>query len=508
MRRFVLLFLACLLTSMVFSQSAAKLYSYYNKRDYVKCVEKCDAVLSKNSGFLEAYYIKALAYFEMAQSPSEYKKFSHNPLMDCLKSLSILSSQDEDRSVLDEHSDTLEIIKRFSEDKANRIKMSNRSDAQAIYKRLSSIFQTKTDPLEFARIDAQVGDYESCMSKISKLYEKAPEEVNSTYENYEALTQGALLLAENWMFRDLFWLIENYKTKFSGNPTISDSFRKALLKSIDTARTDDDKTLFYDFSKKGLELYPSDQIVYKHIAKRWKELINTQTTAYRATASKERTWKDSVFLRNSYKYVAMAREIFPKDEEFVNMEKKLNYEFHTSPFASELEAFRKYALEVANDWRRRGCECDTGEVIWVAPAPNMIEWDTTLERLANEHARDMFFNNHSDDENSSGENPWDRINQTRYKGTNYEAGKEIHFVQAMDMVFCVNHGYSLSDVEDEQQIRTVIDSVFSQMIHERLSTKCVKVMRPDMTHMALGVYGDKWVFWAIRKYDIILRMKN
>ncbi len=507
MRKIFIVCLICLLSFSGFSQKAEKLYSYYQKGDFVKCVQKCDAAINKNPGHLEAYYIKAIAYYEMAQLPSEYKDFSRNPILDCLKSLSILSSKDEDREVVEEHSDTLAIIRSFAKERADKIKMSNRSDAQAIYQRLSSIYKTKTDPLEFARIDAQVGDYEKCMSKISRLYEKAPAEINSTHDSYEALTQGALLLAENWMFRDLFWLIETYKTKFAGDAQISNGFKKALLKSIDTARTDDDKTLFYDFSKKGLALYPNDKQISVHISNRWKEIIDSKTVAYRATASKERTWKDSVLLRDAYKYLAMAREIFPESAEFSSMEKKLNYEFHTAPFVSEIENFRKYALLAVNNWRKKGCECDTGEVFWIAPVPQ-IEWDTTLERLANEHARDMFFNNHSDDVDSKGENPWDRINKTRYKGTSYEVGKDVHFVQAMDMAFCVAHGNSLNGIYEEKDLQKVIDTTISQMINERLSGKCTKVMKPDVTHMALAIYGDKWVFWAIRQYDIIQRRKK
>jgi len=507
MRKVLLLSLILCFCVSGFSQKMSKLYATYNKQQYAKCIQQCDAALKKKPEMLEAYYVKAIAYFEMAQSPSDYKDVSKNPLLDCLSNLSILSSKDEDREILDEHSDTLLIIKEFAEARAKKIKTANTSEAQAINQRLSSIFRTKkADGLEFARIDAEAGRYDKCYAKIERLYAKSPAEISSGNDNYLALTQGAILLAENWMFSDLFTLIRNYKVKFQNNYGISEGFKKALLISIDTARTDDDKTLFYDFSKKGLELYPEDKGISHHIENRWIELINNSTNAYRATATHERTWKDSVLLRNAYRYLVLAKEIFPNNAKLTDIEKKLNTEFHTIPFSYERENFRKYALEAVNTWRKKGCECDTSEVVYVAPVPT-IEWDTTLERLANEHAREMFFENHSEDVNLNGETPWDRINKTKYKGTTYENEDGLNFVQAMKMAFCVGYGYSFNGISGDEEMKNVVDSVVTHWITEKRSQNCMKVMTPDVTHMAIGMYGDKWVFWAITKYEILLRKK-
>lgn len=507
-RKLIILLSLCLLCISGYSQKMKKLYSLYNKQEYIKCVQQCDATLKKKPEMLEAYYVKAIAYFEMAQNPSDYKDFTKNPLIDCLSSLSILSAKDEEREIFDEHNDTLLIIKEFAENRAKKIKTASTSEAQAITQKLSSIFRTKkADGLEFARLDADAGRYDKCYSKVERLYAKAPAEVNSSNDNYVALTQGAILLAETWMFSDLFTLIRNYKVKFQGNYAISEGFKKALLISIDTARTDDDKTLFYEFSKKGLELYPEDKGITSHIENRWIELINSQASAYRATATHERTWKDSVLLRNAYRYLSLAKEVFPGNKKFQDMENKLNVEFHTIPFSSETELFRRYALEAVNTWRMKGCDCDTSEVVYVAPVPP-IEWDTTLERLANEHAREMFFENHSEDVNLKGETPWDQINKTQYKGTTYENENGLNFVQAMKMAFCVGYGYSFNGVYGDDGIKNVIDSVVTHWIYEKNSQNCMKVMTPDVTHMALGMYGDKWVFWAITKYDILIREKK
>ena len=111
MRRLILLISILCICVSGFSQKMSKLYATYNKQQYAKCIQQCDAALKKKPEMLEAYYVKAIAYFEMAQSPSDYKEVSKNPLLDCLSNLSILSSKDEDHEILDEHNDTLLIIK-------------------------------------------------------------------------------------------------------------------------------------------------------------------------------------------------------------------------------------------------------------------------------------------------------------------------------------------------------------------------------------------------------------
>ncbi|MCQ2606913.1 MAG: CAP domain-containing protein [Bacteroidales bacterium] len=508
MKKVSVLLLLCFLCGISYSQKMSKLYKLYNSQEYVKCVEQCNAALQKKPEMLEAYYVKAIAYFEMAHSSSTYKDFVKNPLLECLTSLSILSSKDEDREVLEEHGDTLQLIKEYAEARAKKIKTSNTSEAQAINQKLSSIFHTqKADGLEYARLDAEAGRYDKCYSKIDKLYAKSPAEISSSHENYSALTQGAILLAENWMFSDLFSVIRNYKQKYSGNYAISEGFKKALYISIDTARTDENKGLFYDFSLKGLELYPEDKGVASYIENRWIELINSQAVAYRSTANHERTWKDSVLLRNAYRYLSMAKEVFPNNRKLEDMETRLNSEFHTIPLSFEKENFKRYALEAVNAWRTKGCDCDTSQVVYVAPVPT-IEWDTTLERLANEHAREMFFENHSEDVNIHGETPWDRINKTRYKGTTYENENGSNFVQAMKMAFCVGYGISFSGISSDEEMKHVVDSMVTHWIMEKNSQNCMKVMTPDVTHMAIGMYGDRWVFWAITKYDILIQKKK
>jgi hypothetical protein len=84
---FVFFILCCQLSVFSQSRSIEKLYKLYDKREFVKCVEKSDKIISKNEYALEAYYLKALSYFEMAQLPQRYTDFTKDPLMECLRTL-------------------------------------------------------------------------------------------------------------------------------------------------------------------------------------------------------------------------------------------------------------------------------------------------------------------------------------------------------------------------------------------------------------------------------------
>jgi tetratricopeptide (TPR) repeat protein len=357
--------------SNAYSQKSKGLYKLYNNREFVKCVQKCDIATTKYPNFYEAYYVKSIAYFEMSQLPEKYTDFTKDPLMDCLKTLSILRGKDPDGVTFDEHADTLQMIYKYCEAKAQSLRTTNKDKAILMYQRLMHAYKVQTNALELAIIYAKVGDYEKCMSQVSRLYEKSKPEVNSSSEDYDALTKGAILLANNWMFRDLFWIIETYKPKFETNYAIAEGFKKALIITIDTARGDDDKTYFQDFSKEGVRLYPADQEIKAHIEMRWMQLVDQTVEKYKATNPNNRTWRDSVILRDAYKYLEMAKEILPESTVFNEKQKKLNAEFHTVPFSFEQAIFQKYALEAVNRWRTEGCVCDTVHFITVLPVPEL-----------------------------------------------------------------------------------------------------------------------------------------
>jgi len=504
MKKICIILFSVVLVLSAHAQSAKKLYKLYHAREFVKCVEKCNDVIAKYPNFYEPYYIQAISYFEMAQLPEKYKDFTKDPLMDCIKTLSILRAKDPDGTIFEEHSDTLQMIYNYADAVAKSLRNTNKDKAILMYQRLMRAYNIHANALELATIYAKVGDYERCMSQVSRLYEKYKPEISSSHEDYEALTKGAILLAENWMFRDLFWIIETYRDKYQNNYAISQGFKKALKMSIDTARYDEDKTFFQDFSKRGMELYPNDADIQKHIEKRWVELIDNTAQKYRETAGAPRTWRDSVLLRDTYKYMEMAKQIMPGSTVFEEKQKKLNAEFHIVPFSFEQEFFRKMSLQIVNQWRTEGCLCDTGRLVKVYPVPE-LQWNTILENLAQSHAKEMFCYNFTDNINQAGETPWDRIKKTDLKGITYENERGLNYIQALKIGEILGYGYSFDGVYSEEEMQKVIEAVVKKWIETRLSQNCIKLMTPDFTHMGMAMYGDKWVLFAATIHDIVIK---
>lgn len=504
MKKYILcIILSVSIISIASAQSAKKLYKLYNSREFVKCLVKCDAAIEKYPNFYEPYYIKAITYFEMAQLPEKYKDVTKDPLMDCIKTLSILRAKDPDGTIFEEHSDTLQMIYNYADAVAKSLREKNKDKAILMYQRLMRAYNLHSNALELATIYAKVGDYERCMSQVSRLYEKYKPEISSSHEDYDALTKGAVLLAENWMFRDLFWIIETYRDKYQTNYAISQGFKKALKISIDTARHDEDKTFFQDFSKRGIELYPDDTDIQNHIEKRWVELIDNTVQKYRETAG-ARTWRDSVLLRDTYKYMEMAKQIMPNSVVFDEKQRKLNAEFHIVPFSFEQEYFRRTALQVVNRWRSEGCLCDTGRLVTVLPVPE-LEWNPILENLAQNHAKEMFCYNFTDNINQAGETPWDRIKKTDLKGITYENERGLNYIQALKIVEVLGYGFSFEGVYSEEEMQKVIEAVVTKWIETRLSQNCMKLMTPDLTHVGIAMYGDKWVLFGATIHDIVIK---
>lgn len=504
---FVFFILTCQLSVFSQSRSIEKLYKLYDKREFVKCVEKSDKIISKDEYALEAYYLKALSYFEMAQLPQRYTDFTKDPLMECLRTLNILRIKDTDEEIFEEHKDQLQLIYEYTEYYVNQIKETNQDKSILYLQRLSRAFGKNTGALDLAKIYAHVGNYEQCMRQISRLYEKSPEEISSSHENYTALTKGALLLAENWMFRDLFWLVHNYKPKYGNVYAINNGFKDAILLSIDTAKGDKNKDYFFNFSKEGLELYGDDREFTSQVEKIWLSLINNSIQEFRKSSDTVRTWRDSIHLRNTFQYTSMAREIMPTSQKLNEKEKQLRNEFNIYPSSYEQSLIRKYALEAVNKWRDEGCECDTGRVVYMKPVFT-VEWDTILHRLAQEHAVSMFEYNYTKHINpKTNENPWDRVNSTFLKGETFETDEGTYFLKASKIGEVLGHGYALGSLSAPSELDSLVYDVVETWIKTRFSQNCAKIMTPKFTHMGMGVCGDKWVLFFAEINSILINKK-
>lgn len=509
MKRFLIFIAALFFTFQLFGQSkhVQKLQELYDNKEYVKCIQRCNNLIQKNDMAFEAYYIKAISYYEIAQFPAKYKDFTRDPMLECVRALGVLRSKDEDDEIWSENEETLKMIYKYGEYTAQQLKSTNKDKAIVLYQRLNRTYRIQTNALELANIYAKVGEYEKCMTQISRLYEKSPANISPSHDNYNALCQGAHLLAENWMFRDLFWIVKTYKPKFEDDYAINEGFKSAIMLSIDTAQHDEDKSYFLDFTKKGLHYYGDNPEFKKFVIKQWKEVIDKELDAFRITEPQNRTWRDSILLRNGFQFLEMAIDVMPNEQFFVAKKKNMDTEFHTVPYYNEQDIFKKYALETVNQWRTAGCECDTGEVFKIMPVYE-VEWDTTLARLAEEHAQEMFAHNFTDHISIDGRNPWDRINSTLLKGEYYETEKTNNFIKATKIGETLGYGYSLANASNTTDMQNVINAVVTNWMTSRLSRNCPKIMTPNFTHMGLAVYGDKWVLLFANISDIVIKTKR
>ena len=148
MKKYILcIILSVSIISIASAQSAKKLYKLYNTREFVKCLVKCDATIEKYPNFYEPYYIKAITYFEMAQLPEKYKDVTKDPLMDCIKTLSILRAKDPDGTIFEEHSDTLQMIYNYADAVAKSLREKNKDKAILMYQRLMRAYNLHSNAL-------------------------------------------------------------------------------------------------------------------------------------------------------------------------------------------------------------------------------------------------------------------------------------------------------------------------------------------------------------------------
>lgn len=491
--------------SIAFSQNADKLYALYNSRDYEKCVERCDAAIAKDAGFLEAYYIKALCYFEMAQSPMRYEKFTKDPLMETVKTLAALRAQDPDGITFDENAAMLNTIYKYCEGQNKALRESGKERAVQFYQRLNKAYNIKTDALELAEMYAKAGDYEKSMKEVAKLFERARNNSELSADDYKSLQKAPMLLVKNWMFDDLFWLVETYKNRFADNEPITQGLRSAMYKVIDTAYSVDDKSHFAIYSEQAAQLYNDDNDFLNYIEMKWLDLIDATAQTFRNTGGKaNRTWADTVLLRDTYVFLDVATEIFPRSANLEVKEQSLNREFHVAPIGVEVLQFNNAALEIVNQWRGEEYVCDTGKLVKVYPV-QQLQWHDTLAMLAERHARDMFTYNYTDNVAPDGVNPWDRIRSTYLKGTQYETETGVNHIQALKIGEVLGYGYTLHGVHSEDDVKKVVAAMVQKWLNETRSQNCVKLYSPDFNYMGMAVYGDKWVLLMADIQDIQVR---
>ncbi|MDR0941939.1 MAG: CAP domain-containing protein, partial [Bacteroidales bacterium] len=226
---------------------------------------------------------------------------------------------------------------------------------------------------------------------------------------------------------------------------------------------------------------------------------------FRDTKNKpNRSWADTVLLREAYVFLDVASGIFPHSANLEAKELSFNREFHVAPIGVEVLQFNNAALEIVNDWRSKEFTCDTGAVVRVYPMP-ALKWHDTLAWLAQRHARDMFIYNYTDNIAPDGITPLDRIQSTYLKGTQYETETGVHHIQALKIGEVIGYGFTLYGVHSDNDMKKVVAAMVQKWLNEKRSQNCIKMKSPDFNYMGMAVYGDKWVLLMAEIQDIQLR---
>ncbi|MBK8805203.1 MAG: hypothetical protein IPO21_00575 [Bacteroidales bacterium] len=488
----IFLFVLIFIFSLTANAQVEDLYKLYRQHEYEKCLKKSQVILEKDQDLLEAYWVNALVYFEMAQKPDKWISITNDPLDDCLKNLGKIKSKDSDASFYKEREDTLQFIKEFANDQIAILKEKGLKTSTAkLYKLIFKAFQGEEDALQLAHIYILSEDYMQCIVQIDKIYSTAPPDVvPSSTADPKALNEGIKFMIENFMFKDAFKMIEKYKDKFSQNTYINNAFKNAVLLAVDTLFTNKDKALFFEYSERGKSFYGDDLVYIKHLENLCIKLIKQSETAFFEKKKEERTWRDTLNLRDAFKYADMAQLLLPNNTNIKTIEKNLIEKYNCQiPDALQLE-FKKAALDVINKYRYEGYYCDS---IGQVPSLDSVVWNNTLAYLASIHAKDMFAYNYTGSVNRRGLDLKGRIDETELKGTKAQTFGALNFVGALKFGENIGYGVTFISINNPQEYKKTIDKMVSNWMIATRGGSCERIMEFDYTDCGLGFFGDRWV---------------
>lgn len=483
--------LLILFSLQAFSQSE-ELYTLFRHHEYEKCLKKCDGVLEKDVDYLDAYWIKALIYFEMAQKPDKWLEITDSPLEESLRNLARIKSRDDDGSYMKERKDTLVMIKEMAEAVATEYKEKERkSSAIKMYKLIYRAFQGQEDALQLAEIYIKADDMMECIMQIDRIYVNAPPDVvPSTVSDPKALLGGISFLVKNFMFKDAFKMIEKYSEKFQSNPAMLNSFKKAVYLAVDTLYTNKDKALFFEYAQRGMNFYASDPAYVKHIEDLCVKMIKKSESEFLATEPSKRTWRDTAQLRLAFQYADMSQLLLPNNQTIIGLEKNLISTYHTEVPDNKKELFKKYALEVINTIRDEGCYCDSSGQ---RPSMDILKWNDILAELAHAHAKDMFAYNYTKTVNRRGLDTKGRIDETELKGTKAQTIGGMNFVGALSVGENIGYGVSIGSAIHDEDYKVAIEKMVKKWVDTKTGGSCERIMDFQFTDMGMAVFGDKWV---------------
>lgn len=480
---FSLLSLAFMLTlsSSLLAQNK-QLSELYNKREYEKLLKKCDALIAKDIQDIHAHYFRSLAMFEMSQSPEKYVFITDNPLEQCLISLSKARKFDN-QGFMDSHKDTVKMIKQYAETVARETIPTNKAKAIRIYRHIYKINSDELNTLTIVEIYLKADDISSAYFEIDNLY--AYHNPTAKITN-QALLDAPMFMMRKWMFKDLFVFADKYQNKFPLGSEIGNSFYNGIKASLDTMYDYKDKMMFFDYCKKAIKLYPNNIDLQADLKKKYLLLMKKTLQEYEKIST-TKTWRDSILLRDFFKYSDMAMRL-TKDSQFVDYERKvINKYLITLPY-SKIKMFQDIARDVVNAERTKPCKCRDQQF----GATDTMLWSPTLEIVAREHAREMFAYNYTEHTNKAGQSPKDRVDETDLKAYKLMTFNGVLFSGAVKVEECISAGFSMSAVETALDLKEQMRGVVTKWKNSR-DGDCEKIMNYENNMFGLSMFGDRWV---------------
>ena len=453
----------------------------YEKREYEKLLKKTDAQITKDASNLDAYYYKALSLYEMALVPEQYTSVSENPLEQYLQALAKLRKNDANGSFMKEHKDTIKMLRKYAEDIAKETVKTNKTKAIRIYKNIYKISTDDLNSLIIAEIYLKADDINSAFMEIENVY--AYDKSNGADK---ALTEAPLFMMKHWMFKDLFAIADKYAHKYPQESDIGKAFYTGIKESIDTMYDYKDKELFYEYCQKAVKLYPASEDLRNYLIKKFMSLMKRSVIEY-DNITTTKTWRDTLLLRNVFKYTALANRVIP-DSQFVRYEKKIEDKYLITIPYSKIGMFRDICRDVVNKTRRTSCKCRDKDY----SETDTLAWSETLEVVAREHAKDMFAFNYTDTKDKKGKEPKDRVDETDLKAYKLNMLGGVMFSGAIKVDECESTGFSMINVQNALDLKELVQSVINKWLASK-DGDCEKLMNYEFNTFGMATYGDRWV---------------
>jgi len=120
-----------------------------------------------------------------------------------------------------------------------------------------------------------------------------------------------------------------------------------------------------------------------------------------------------------------------------------------------------------------------------------MTWNETLAQLAQEHAKEMFAFNYTDNIDKTGLGPKERVDKSDLKSTKMVTLDGAIFVGAMKVEECESSGFSMKDVQTALDLKEQVRKVITKW-QTSTNGDCEKLMNYENNAFALAVFGDKW----------------